>query len=162
MNQATFEMLQAVWELDEGLQRLSRTMLAAVGVTGPQRLVLRLIEERPEASANEISRIMHLNRSTVSGIVRRLEAEGFLRREQHREDGRVHRLVLTEKGLTVVQLRQGTIEAAVDNLREKVTPGQVETAIEVMRELAGQLKRQRSLHRGEADARANLDAIATP
>lgn len=160
MNQATFEMLQAVWELDEGLQRLSRTMLASVGVTGPQRLVLRLIEERPEASANEISRIMHLNRSTVSGIVRRLEAEGFLRREQHQEDGRVHRLVLTEKGHDVAQRQTGTIEAAVEALRQQATPGQVEIAIQVMRELAAQLKRQRGVHRGEVEAAAGQDVMA--
>ncbi len=161
MNESTFIMLQAVWELDEGLQRLSRTMLAAVGVTGPQRLVLRLIEQRPEASANEISKIMHLNRSTISGIVRRLESEGFLRREQHAVDGRVHRLVLTEKGLTVVHRREGTVEAAVEALVTQSTPEQLAVAVGMMRQLAVQLERQRSIHREDMESRSSKNTVSS-
>jgi DNA-binding MarR family transcriptional regulator len=161
MNNSTFIMLQAVWELDEGLQRLSRTMLAAVGVTGPQRLVLRLIEQRPDASANEISKIMHLNRSTISGIVRRLEAEGFLRREQHTADGRVQRLVLTERGHEIARRREGTIEAAVEALVTQSRPKQLEVAVGVMRQLAVELERQRSIHREDIESGLSKHTVSS-
>src|SRR5688572_15630298 len=42
--------MQLLWAVTHGLESTSKRMLAAVGVTGPQRLVLRLIGQYDERS----------------------------------------------------------------------------------------------------------------
>jgi MarR family transcriptional regulator, organic hydroperoxide resistance regulator len=37
------QFMQLLWAVDHGLQRASKGMLRRLGVTGPQRLALRLI-----------------------------------------------------------------------------------------------------------------------
>ena len=45
------EFMQQLWSLDHSLQQLSRTMRSRYGITGPQRLVLRVVGTYPGISA---------------------------------------------------------------------------------------------------------------
>ena len=107
------DFMRVLWTLDEGLQRLSRQMLSRIGVTGPQRMVLRLMAQFPGVSANVLAGILHLHASTVSGIVKRLEADALLVRIPNSRDGRSYTLQLTDAGRKVAGIETGTVEAAV-------------------------------------------------
>jgi DNA-binding MarR family transcriptional regulator len=78
--------------------------LAEVGLTTPQFLVLNLLDAYPGASGAELARTAQLTPQTVNLIVRKLEREGLISRDEHETHGRVLRLTLTAKG--TARLRQ--------------------------------------------------------
>lgn len=65
--------MRLLWSIEHGLQRASKRMEAALGVTGPQRLVLRVLDQSPEMTAQGLAQLLHLHPSTVTGILQRLE-----------------------------------------------------------------------------------------
>lgn len=109
----TLEFMQALWALAHALDRGSKGMARGVGVTGPQRLVLRIVGLRPGISAGELAAVLHLHKSTISIVVQRLIKQGLLTRGAHRADARRAVLQLTARGAGVNATDRGTVEAAV-------------------------------------------------
>jgi DNA-binding MarR family transcriptional regulator len=112
--QPALRFLQVVWSLEHALERASKRMEDAIGVSGPQRFALRLIGGYPGLGAGQLAAVLHLHPSTVTGMVQRLESRGLVRREQHAHDGRRMHLYLTPAGRRVNRPgTQGTVEHAV-------------------------------------------------
>lgn len=105
--------LELLWAVAHGLERTSKRMTRDLGVTGPQRLVLRIVGLFPGLSAGELARILHVHASTVTGVLRRLETQRLLERVQNPADRRRAILRLTSKGIRANASRVGTVEAAV-------------------------------------------------
>jgi DNA-binding MarR family transcriptional regulator len=120
--------MRVMWELAHALEKRSKWMHRELGITGPQRLVLRVIGESPGLSPGEAARQLSLNPGTVSRLVAALERAGFVERNGHEGDGRRHVLTLTRKGKALNDQRSGTIEAAVREALAKASPGEARTA----------------------------------
>src|SRR5438046_3969740 len=88
------DFLRALWAVEHGLQRSSKRMEATLGVTGPQRLVLRIVGRFPGLSAGRLAGIVQLHPSTITGILARLVQRGLLVRERDMHDMRRVRLRL--------------------------------------------------------------------
>src|SRR5690242_13738362 len=56
----TLHFMQLLWELHHNLQARSKRMESTHGVTGPQRLVLRLVARYPGMSAGELAALLRL------------------------------------------------------------------------------------------------------
>jgi DNA-binding MarR family transcriptional regulator len=107
------EFMRVLWALDHQLQSASKRMESSLGITGPQRLVVRIVGRYPGISAGEVSRILHLHPSTLTGILGRLGDRGLLARRRDARDARRALLHLTAKGRAMDGLRNGTVESAV-------------------------------------------------
>lgn len=59
------QFMQLLWAVVHGLERTSKRMILDVGVTGPQRLVLRVVGLYPGVSAGELATILHVHPSTL-------------------------------------------------------------------------------------------------
>src|ERR1041384_4165656 len=79
------DFMRLLWSVEHGLQRLSKQMEAEIGITGPQRLVLRVVGQFPGLSAGELAHIVRLHPSTITGILQRLVAGGGLERARDPE-----------------------------------------------------------------------------
>ena len=55
------DFMRLLWSVEHELQSTSKRMETTLGITGPQRLVLRIVIERPGLSAGELARIVHLH-----------------------------------------------------------------------------------------------------
>ena len=84
-----------------------------MGVTGQQRLVVKLVGQRPGISAGALAEILHLHPSTLTGVLRRLVERGALERTQDPADTRRALFRLTPKGRGIDTIRSGTVEARV-------------------------------------------------
>ena len=133
------EFLRLLWGLDQGLQRQSKEMLRAVGVTGPQRLVIRIVGRFPGISAGRLARIIHLHPSTLSGVLNRLESRKFLERATDPWDGRRSMFRLTEKGRTADAQTAGTVEATVEAVLAGVPEEKLQAVTDVLGALAAAL-----------------------
>ena len=67
-------------------------MESELGITGPQRLVLRVVGRFPGLSAGELAHIVRLHPSTITGILQRLVARKLIERERDPSDNRRTRL----------------------------------------------------------------------
>src|SRR5437016_14410817 len=92
------EFMKQLWAVDHGLQSASKRMEASFGITGPQRLVVRIVGRFPGIAAGRVAEILHVHPSTLTGILKRLEARGVLQRRSDPRDARRALFGLTAKG----------------------------------------------------------------
>src|SRR5205823_5619072 len=107
------EFMKQLWAVDHGLQTISKRMESQHGITGPQRLVVRIVGRTPGISAGALAQILRMHPSTLTGILRRLETRGVLSRRSDPNDARRALFALTARGRKVDMLKTGTVEAAV-------------------------------------------------
>lgn len=107
------EFMRLLWGVNHALEASSKRMDTAIGVTGPQRLVIRIVGRFPGISAGRLARLMHVHPSTLTGILGRLVTRGHIRRDPDPADARRALFSLTAKGRELDALRAGTVEAKV-------------------------------------------------
>ena len=115
-------------------------MAASLGLTGPQRLVVRILGRFPAISAGQLAHALHLHPSTLTGIVRRLEGRGWLTRRPDPRDGRRALLGLSAAGRRSDVETVGTIEAVMKAALGTLPPAKVRAARAVLRALAAELE----------------------
>lgn len=132
----TLEFMRALWAVSHGLETRSKAMHAEIGITGPQRLVVRVVGRRPGITPSELADLLSLHRSTVTSLVHRLEKAGLLRRMKNPDDGRRYHLHLTAKGLEIDTPRRGTVEHSVGRVLQRQDEEEVARLRSVLFEIA--------------------------
>jgi DNA-binding MarR family transcriptional regulator len=133
------EVMQVLWAMAHALEARSKRMQRDLGVTGPQRLLLRVVGEAPGCAPGVAARRLSLNPGTVSRLVAGLERRKLLRREADALDGRRQRLTLTPRGEALNGNHGGTVEGAVLEALERATAGEVRQARRFIRRLTDAL-----------------------
>lgn len=121
----TLRFMQRLWNLSHALDVRSKRMVATLGVTGAQRLVIRMVGQMPGSSASEIAATLNLHPSTLTGIFARLEERELIRRVMDPSDRRRSQFELTSSGRDVDRERRGTVEAAVRRALGRSNPHQI-------------------------------------
>ncbi len=132
------EFMKQLWALDHGLQSTSKRMEARFGITGPQRLVVRIVGRFPGISAGALAEVLHVHPSTLTGVLRRLETRGMLLRRADPRDARRALFGLTPRGRKMDTLRTGTVEQAVRRVLLRL-PDDVTAAERILSALAAEL-----------------------
>jgi DNA-binding MarR family transcriptional regulator len=132
---SVLDFMRLLWALDHGLQMSSRRMESQLGVTGPQRMAIRMVGRFPGISAGELASLLHVHPSTLTGVLKRLEQRGLVNRSADPRDGRRARFSLTPTGQEIDTVKSGTVEAAVKLGLENVTSQKMKTTQEVLRVL---------------------------
>lgn len=133
------EFMRLLWAVDHGLQSTSKRMNATLGFTGPQRLVIRMTGKFPGISAGELAQILHVHKSSLTGVLQRLEERGILKRATDPEDGRRAIFSLTAKGRELDTLRAGTVEQAVRRALARLSRARIDAARDVLATIADEL-----------------------
>jgi DNA-binding MarR family transcriptional regulator len=128
--------MQLLWAVDHGLRSISKRMQARLGVTGPQRLVLRMVGRFPGVRPGEVAELLHVHPSTLTGVLERLEQRGLIRRGEHSNDGRSATLHLTRAGQRVNSERSHTVEARVRRVLAGLPAARIAAASVVLEALA--------------------------
>ncbi len=131
--------MQLLWAVAHGLESTSKRMRSSVGVTGPQRLVVRLIGHFGDTSPGDLADVLHVHPSSLTGVLRRLERSGLIRRRRHPRDGRRAVLTLTSKGQRLNDRRSGTVESSVRRTLGHFSAAKTEAAREILSSLAQEL-----------------------
>jgi DNA-binding MarR family transcriptional regulator len=133
------DFMRLLWSIEHGLQRMSKRMEGELGVTGPQRLVLRVVGQFPGLSAGELAHIVRLHPSTITGILQRLVARGLLERERDPGDSRRAQLRLKARAHAYTRTSPGTVEKAVTQALSRAGASNVRVARRVLAEVARRL-----------------------
>ena len=133
--------MRLLWAVDHGLQRRSKRMEVELGVTGMQRIVIRLIGRYPEIAAGRLAELVHVHPSTLTGVLRRLVERGFVSRERDPSDARRTRFMLLPPGTAIDSTQAGTVEAAVRRALARLPPESIDAARAVLAAVAEELAR---------------------
>lgn len=85
-------------------------LLKEVGLTYPQYLVLFALWEKDSQTVSELGETLYLDSGTLTPLLKRMEKAGLVKRTRSKEDERVVRVTLTEKGRA---LREKGIQIAM-------------------------------------------------
>ena len=72
--------------------------LKDLNLTYTQYIVMMVLWEKERVSSRELSSCLHLDYGTLTPVLKRLEAAGYLNKQRSDEDERLLTLSLTEKG----------------------------------------------------------------
>ena len=135
---SVLDFMRLLWAVDHALQSASKRMEATFGITGPQRLVVRIVGRFPGISAGALADVLHVHPSTLTGVLRRLETRGMLLRRSDPRDARRALFGLTPRGRKMDTLRTGTVEQAVRRVLARM-PDDLPAAERILSALAAEL-----------------------
>jgi DNA-binding MarR family transcriptional regulator len=88
----------AIYSTSRSITDAYRPLLAELGLTYPQYLVMLVLWERDRRPVKEISAALDLDYGTLSPLLKRIEAAGLIGRIRDPGDERSVAVTLTEKG----------------------------------------------------------------
>jgi DNA-binding MarR family transcriptional regulator len=103
-------------------QGFIKKQLKPHGLTPVQCLVIEALMEEEGLSVGEIGRRLLLDTATLAGVLERMVAAGWLRREADSGDGRIARMYMSEKAANITADVEKTIEFTNDKLLSTFSP----------------------------------------
>lgn len=113
-----------------------------LGVTGPQRVVIRMINLMPGCSATDLAKALAMHPSTLTGILSRLDRDGLIERTVADDDRRRSQFELTAKGKRIDRSQKGTAEGAIRRALSRADDGLVEATRELIDLMIAELERE--------------------
>jgi DNA-binding MarR family transcriptional regulator len=89
----------AVYSTLHTINRVYTPLLAGLGLTYPQYLVMLVLWETDDVTVKTLGERLHLDSGTLTPLLKRLEVLGRIRRQRDPRDERHVRVSLTEAGL---------------------------------------------------------------
>ena len=108
------QLCYALYGASLAVGRVYKPLLDDLEITYPQYLVMSALWERDDQSIGVIAGHLALESSTITPLVKRLEAAGLLQRTRNAADERQVLVGLTDKG-RALQARTGCLSAALLN-----------------------------------------------
>lgn len=95
---------------------LYRPVLEPLGLTHPQYLVMLALWQHAPLAVKDLSRMLQLDPATLSPLLKRLEAAGYVRRERDTSDERLLAVTLTPAGAALREQALRVPHAVVERL----------------------------------------------
>lgn len=131
--------------LSKGYQRawaILREEIEPYDLTPPQFALLAFLWQQDGLTQVELSEKGQIDRSTIGGLIDRLERNGLLERRQHPHDRRAYRIYLTEQGRSM----ESTLSACAERSLKKLTSGLDEDELEELRRMLEILRGDRRVY----------------
>ena len=116
---AVFAMvLRLVRSIRSGMQSIE----SGQGMSGSQLWALWQISAQPGLRVADLADALHIQPSTASNLLDKLEARGWVRRERRDVDNRVVRLLLTAAGTDVLKTMPGPLQGRLRSALRDLSP----------------------------------------
>jgi len=138
VNESATDVRTVAAELRPIVMRLSRELrreARALGVTGGQVTLLFLVKASPGLGVGELAERERISPAAMSGVVRRLERAGLVRRTPDPHDGRRHGLTLTEDGERLLRSVKSRRTAWLASRLQELDAAEVEAVERALRPL---------------------------
>ena len=121
---------------------LKNVMLSEnVKVTVAQSGILFLLKAKNGQTMSELSQVLSLDNSTMTGLVDRLEKGGFVSRQSNPEDRRALLLYITESGLREVERAKAVIRRVNEEIKAGFTKEEIASFTRVLQHFNGRFRR---------------------
>lgn len=133
------EFMRSLWAFDHALHRASIRMEAALGVTAQQRFVVRILGKLGRISPAQLASLLHVDRGSVSALLKRLEARELVARRPDLKDGRRVQVSLTARGRKLDVPAHVSVEHAVAAVLERTSAADLAAVRRVLGRLVAAL-----------------------
>jgi DNA-binding MarR family transcriptional regulator len=117
-------------------QAVFRDYASSVGEVSPGRVgILLLVESNPGVTQSRLARAVHLDRSTMVGVIDQLEERGLIERRRG-EDRRTNGLWLTAAGRTLLARMKQRIEQHERRVAARLTAAERGQLIALLEKLS--------------------------
>ncbi len=106
-----------------------------IPVPPSQVLALVSIQERGGCTLTELKKEMHVSAPTITGLIDRLERDGYVKRRNDVNDRRVTNVVLTARGVRLVDRFRGNIRKRWQYILSKTPLEMAEVLVNIMRKI---------------------------
>jgi DNA-binding MarR family transcriptional regulator len=103
----------ALYSTQHAMNKIYRPLLARLGLTYPQYLVMLILWERDALTVSEIGERLFLDSATLTPLLKRLEAQRLIVRERSTEDERQVIVSVTKAGQALKSLAAEVPEAVL-------------------------------------------------
>lgn len=131
--------------LSKGFQRswgIMREELEPYELTPPQFGLLAFLWQQDGLTQVELAERGQIDRSTVGGLIDRLERSALLERRPHPQDRRAYCIYLTERGKEL----EAPLTACAERTRLRLTTGLTEEEINELRRMLEIIRGDRSIY----------------
>lgn len=104
---------------DELLKEGVKTTIAQGGI-------LALLKQNSGRTMTELSKILSIDNSTITGLIDRLEKAGFAKRNSHPQDRRVSQIMITPEGLDEANRSIKVMRRVNEEIKSGFAPDEVE------------------------------------
>ncbi|WP_186394637.1 MULTISPECIES: MarR family winged helix-turn-helix transcriptional regulator [unclassified Stappia] len=111
--------------------------LSRIGLHPGQEAVLKILSENDGQTMSQLAAVLSVQPPTVTKMVTRLSAQGFLRRAASETDGRLARVFLTDEGRALVE----TVDRSWKRLEREALAGLDEKDRKKLRKLLRQVEK---------------------
>lgn len=123
--------------------KLSRNLSAHVRKSGIDEVtmmhgwIIRYLYENRERDIfqKDIEQKFSVGRSTVTNLIQLMEKKGFVRRESVKQDARLKKVILTEKGID----SQEAFEEVVEHIEEELSEGILDEELRIFYKVLDQI-----------------------
>lgn len=131
--------MRTLWAMEHGLNRRSKEMNRRFGVTGPQRLVIRVLSQLGPISPGELAKVLHLHPASVTRLALTLERRRMVRRRGVPHDRRRILLELAPGADRAKGAAAGIIEGLVRDALAAASKREVAVARRLLEQLSERL-----------------------
>ena len=132
-----YELTTAVMATANVFLRESQRLFRPHGLTAAQYNVLNVLAPRADGmSQRELSDLLVVDRSNVTGLLDRMEKSGWVQRADDPTDRRVYRVTLTPSGRRLWSIVEPRYRDVVAHVTRGVSISQMNECIELLNQLA--------------------------
>lgn len=121
---------------------IMREEIEPYDLTPPQFALLAFLWQQDGLTQVELSEKGQIDRSTLGGLIDRLERNGLLERRQHPQDRRAYKIYLTEQGKAM----ESTLSACAERSLKRITSGLNENEVNELRRTLEILREDRRVY----------------
>lgn len=140
------DVVSSLRRLFKGIHEYSKAMQRRSGLSSPQAWALTILDAERGLSLGDVAERMYAHPSTVSGIMERLVARGWVRRQTDARDRRGIRLSLTPSGRRLLRSSPPPVQVGLRRALVAMPPAR----LRVLRESLEQVARGAEIDRIEA------------
>lgn len=121
-------LIYLVFMAQNRLQNLLKNALAAEGVrvTPAQSGILFLLKQKDGLTMTEMGRALGIDNATITGLIDRLERNGFVRRSRSASDRRALNIAITPEGVEEVNRAKVVVKRVNESIKTGFSAGEIE------------------------------------
>ena len=122
-------LIYMIFTAQQKLRTYLKNALTAEGVKVPpaQAGILFLLKDRDGQTMSELSQVLSIDNSTITGLVDRLQKSGFVNRMASSKDRRISRIHVTPQGVEEIDRAKSVINKVNEEIKSGFSQQEMDT-----------------------------------
>lgn len=148
----SLEALMGLWWTSLMLKKTSSRLFQDYLASDAQFNIMKLLKDASEPlTQNDLSKMLLVDKSNVTGLIDRLEKQNYIRRNKVEGDRRSYHITLTEEGNALINKLDRMYLKKVAQIMSEFEPDDYETLIRLTRKIRNGVRSGEGKKKGKGD-----------